>query len=751
VKRKLKVKKGSSLLTLMIFMGIIITLGTALATLSVTNFKMRNLDSIQKINLYSSEAGLDEAYGLIGKLVEDAINEGNKKADEFISTLDLEDEKDKVLNGESSEYINEDGSVDEEAIKEQQKQVFQDSYKEYIENKEHTLNTLNSDVGGKYKFINQEENPKITVRKLIDSSSDAEEEDLKFADNKLSLLLHSEFQYKDVKKEIQATYEIQVPDAIYGVESSEVKLPKNKVWSNAISIDGDMNINSNDVNINGDIFVKGNEEDDNDKENGIKLNGNGIKEVNTTINGNVYSARNILFKGRDKKLNVNGNIYSENVILGKIDENGSEYGEGSILNITGDIYTTDDLELNSRNSVVNVTGGFYGVGDNSNYDHYNHSSSIIINDIDDNSNSQVNIDKDVIIGGTSYIKLEEGEPYQTGESVSIRGNYKAYTIPIHNGIGDDTKYNEENVQFRYRNPLNLIDKYNILDNEGNIQLNEVGEIQTEKFLVSDLSKYLKLYNDEFGINEDLKLSSKGINIKGNILFNTGAVVYKKNNILGIMPSNMIDMGVKNVKDKEIRTNIYYMGDEEAIDRYNIDKAEVTVTYEDNKGKVNFDDVKPNSYTKKVNQTGDINMDIREVVILNNESKNNYVFVGRNGNTAGLVGEYKVINIPNDGTFRGIIITNGDIVFRGKIDFTGTIISGGSIEFSDEYSKKITYNENYVKGIIAENYEDFKDIFKNNSTKDFESVYTRKIVALTEEGIASNISNLVKRTNWTLIK
>lgn len=51
--------------------------------------------------------------------------------------------------------------------------------------------------------------------------------------------------------------------------------------------------------------------------------------------------------------------------------------------------------------------------------------------------------------GSAYINTL-GESYQTGESLAVKGNYIAYTYAV----------KDKNVEFKYYNPLQLVESIN---------------------------------------------------------------------------------------------------------------------------------------------------------------------------------------------------------------------------------------------------------------------------------------------------
>ncbi|MCY6484585.1 hypothetical protein OW763_09555 [Clostridium aestuarii] len=755
---KLKKKKGSSLLMLLIFTSIISIIGMSMLSLSLSGYKIRKINSTTKRNFYASEAGIDEAYAIIGKDMEQAMFNAKDSVKTAMNNLNLEEEKLKVLNGEESNYINEDGSINEDEIKKFQDQVFKTTYMSYIES------NIRDKVENKseYKYSDNGEKPIVEV---ITSNKD-----LKFVNDKLDAVIKSSFTHEGIQKEIQVTYEISVPEeynSVYYLESSMMNLKKNSVWTNSISIDGDMNVKKGSVNINGDVFVKGSNiglkdgkripMDESIKDSGINLSNDSSR---LTVNGDVITAENIYIASSNSTVNINGNAYTRNTIIdGGEDENISA---GSVVNINkigsgnslkGKLYTLDDLELNSKQSQINISGGYFGVSDGSDNPEPDHSSSIIINADDIGTESSLTIGGELVIAGSSYINLYNGNKYQTGESVSIKGNYKAYTMPLINGNPKTTPRNgsmskslkEENIQFEYIEPLSLVERFK----------------DGSKLNVLDKSDYFKAYAEDTDYSSDennkLNLASDGLNIKGNVIYNAGAIIKNLNNsdIINnvIQGSNPINASKHREVNEELKRKIYYMGYEQNEEHvFNTNELKVQVNGNSNaSGKVQFNNIVK---TKIKNTNGDsVNSDIASddnILVLDGSDKD-YAFVNKNvTDKSGIPNDAEQIKINSNGEFKGIIVVKGTIYLCGKLNFKGTIICGGNLEFVDSEEKTINYDEMYVSKMIAYNYSKFKNVFKNNLD---DSIKIESDLNISTDDIGTDVlrDKYIKRKKWELIK
>lgn len=756
-----KVKKGSSLVMVLIIMSILSVLGTAILSVTLSSYKMRKMNGTLKTNFYGAEAGLDKAYGIVGNVVDDAIEAGNTAVESAKDSLEetIENEKLKLLAGDTSDlkFVNTDGSVKEEEIKKFQNNTFQTAYKEYIKDnlasKLGDTNEYEFDRNGTgEKFNTDGTKPSISPNIPTEFTND----------NKMDIELVSTFKHDNLEKQVQAIYEITVPEykSVYYIENNIIKIPENLAFLKGIAVDGDMKVENSNVNITGDVFVKGKNVDDNGQitdrnefESGIILDSS-----NVSVTGELSSAQNIFLKESSSNFEVTGDAYVRNAI---IDTNAEE----SNLNINkvdissgGSLFTMDDLELNGSKSQVNIQGGFYGVSDGSASEGNNHSSSIIVNAEDIGSGSFINIetsgeDDKVIIAGSSYIQLYNNKEYQTGESVSIKGNYKAYTMPLIKGDPknevDGKSLHESNIKFEYKDPLILATHYlKKLDNDD------------DELDVFDKSYYFKHYHNEYKDDDDYKLNLGGSGIKikeDKILSATGAVLCSPNE----NTENKILVGKYSIdapeeviaKSNQLKRNIFYMGDSNIADTdlANTSTLQQMVKYSNSKGKVDFSSITDKFEGKNTQDKIDNNSD----VILLDRGKS-YVFAAQDADTSSISGNAEIVTVEkqNDtAEFRGIIITAGDVYFCGKIKFKGTIICGGNLIFKDSSLKEITYDEEYVKRLIGYNYEDFKNIFQNNLDNKFEIEAETSVGRDKDDSVKSDIirDKLISRKRWKIIK
>ena len=444
-------KSGSSLVVVTIVMGILFTIGTAVLGLTASNYKVRINESKRIENLYASDSGLDVTYNIIAKTSQAAI-------------------KNSIV--ELSEQINIQLKNEEEA-KSEINVMF----------KENFINFLGEDetgVLGQAIIHNQIPNLRGDLKGIdsweqIDKKSTISIEEYRCEDNTITVVIESAFKTESIdntklknEKKIKTTYVVSAPDYKDNImtESEVVTVNIYPVFNGKIiTADGNLKINGS-IDFKGDIWVKGNDDGpivdlsyDKYKE-GILIN-NGQVE----LDGNIYTSKTLNLTDKSK-LNLNEDIYAFNTYLGRT-ARGTLDGTNIKLK-ADDMVLINDLTLNTNlnnedsldKSQVDLNN-FYGIDkvveNPTTANMALESSSIIVNDF----GSTLNIKDSAYISGVAYIDTnkgeENGDKYQTGESVAVKGNYKAYTevLPGY----------EDKVTINYYNPLQLIET---IENDGSV-------------------------------------------------------------------------------------------------------------------------------------------------------------------------------------------------------------------------------------------------------------------------------------------
>ena len=696
----MKKKKGASLAYVIVVLAIIATIGTAIVSLSLANYRAIIVDSKKTQNLYMSESGLDEAKVKINNLTSKAVEAGNNA----VTKSSIE-------------------NLTSENIESTQNEIFKKEYKKYIHNNLKSLfkikegHVLFNTKGFKYEkednyydielvFIN---NNKLDLDNGINQLSDLDKNFIfvlpknKKSDKEiLSLRLNSKLNVKDgneIKnyKDVSLTFEIEVPD--YNGAYYTEKIPVYTIWQQGLVVGENLNINQNsNLNINGSVYVSANynfednksykNESQNKNASGIVISGGDLN----IDNGTLVSKQDIILNGENGELKVlssvgesDNGVYTHNLGIYSFEDINSNEVFGNSKNLKGNkietkvpVYTMNDLIMNGLNSTIKLQDGFYGINSNSGdktlTGEKQNSSAIIINSKDLGNGSSLDIKNKAVIMGSAYINTL-GESYQTGESLAVKGNYIAYTYAVKG----------KNVEFKYYNPLQLVESIN-----GDSSLDAK-------------AKYFKEASKSFNIK------SSGIKLpNADDVKSVGVTVDGNNDIKG---NNLVLDDIKKIREKYV---------DNYFKKVNSINTETTISRE-------------KKYTNKITKDNDlIYIDI-----------NNGANVLKNIENSPLKIKDKLITINK--SCNGIIITDKDIKIDSSIDFKGTIITTGNLDVLNKDTAKkqnisITYDEEYLKQLIGSNYEEFKGVFTGNP----DSTY---LLVKSEKDINDITLDLVKTSNW----
>ncbi|WDT39160.1 hypothetical protein PVA22_13300 [Clostridium perfringens] len=749
-------RKGATLAYVIVVLAIIAVIGTAIVSLSLTNYKAMIVHGKKTQNLYMSESGLDKVQKALDILTAKAITYGNDAVAKEDASLSAEE--DLKLGGNKTE----DGYKKISSEKEEsQNKIFKKAYKEYIIKQlnpnsevsknekvfllQHNKVKFNNNLikmaeEDKNKEKNEEGNYDITLidinnKKVSNGSILSGILNFKtISDNdkkeEISLRLDSKFNVKESDgdknyKDVSLTFNIEVPDynGAYKIE----EFPLYNVCSNGLVVGENLNVGTGStLNVDGGIFVSANVVKEkkftigsmvNKKEgDGVVING-GTLSVN---NGSLVSKNDIRLGGegsnlkvgceteenKDNKSNLNLNDESKKahsnlnnnlgVYTGNLGINGNKIGfdkEVSNGNIISNypVYAMNDLILNGEKSSINLNCGFYGINSNRSQDELtgkiNNSSAIIVNTDDIGSGSSINIGQEAIIMGTAYINTTP-EAYQTGESVSVKGNYIAYTVD--NG----------NVEFKYYNPLQLakldsVDekakyfKDNIKNAKGNIHLDGISLPDNTTSIGATIS------------NNEVKLNNKNATL-----------------------DNITDISINQVEKYEKAIN--YIGS--LINTKNNENSEIEF---------------PDQEVRKI-------VDIKEsdgkltkaIIYIDSKNDKGGTLTIKDGKSTEV--RDNEINLGN-GIGAGIIVTKKNIILDSKdknlkLKFNGTIITAGNLDVKESNKIDLVYDDNIIKKIISQNYDYFKNLFRGQVCNNF-------ITIKSQTNMSDNTLNLVKTSNW----
>ena len=727
-------RKGSSLIfTVIIFMFVMIVSGAMLSMVG-SNYVERVVEGKRLQNLYGAESGLDTAYNVVIKTIDNANQVAYKEVEEFkndvkdMDYIDYTRETDirkkalyalyadlnylKLKSDENTAKIEEDNKLIEELIN----YVFRNKFKDYINDNvkdnvegekgkywlsaagnattwqqveyngadikfynNKNFNEVSNDIewkeigGDSEKTIETSGNPKrkLVIKYKFDEDGEIviEDgdcyaiEDLKYYEKENTEIgLESTFKENNSSKKVgnnerklRVIYTLTVPNYY------EVTF-KNSIVTNTkdipgITVGGNLIIKDSDLNVYGDILVEGNSSERKSATDSLSKYTKGIfidNSDNIDINqnkkinfyNNVFCRETINIED-NATVNVNRNVYAKNIYVNSKNTNDAR----SVFNVNADenskLVLDNDFELNADQAYVNIRN-FYGINDlndDSNKSaNTKKSSSIIVNN--QNTNSVLTINNNAYIRGVAHINTENG--YKTGESVAVKGNYNAYSIPIDD---DDT--------FIYDDPLQLLD----------------GDI-TKK------AEHFFKYWGEADNNTNISAAKDGIK-NGGIIFNNinnvysiGAIVYKDQN------GNTF---VKKPNDSEtsdiIRKTITEEKKEFAknVDNLNVGNQKSDKNYDE--GSINIESI--------FNENRPENIDKTEFKFIN--------------------GDHSIGAETEEIKKECVLIVTGDLTIHGKVDIEGDIIVLGNLNIENG-DVNIRYNKSLTKDIQNRNLSNFYSIF-----------------------------------------
>lgn len=732
--------KGSTMLLVIIITAILFTLGGAMISVISVNYKAKSKESNRIQNLYEAEAGLDVAYSIIAKAFDAGLVAGNHRVNQTVTAIDeriksgeklsdkeIDDKKNEAFKLGFKEYINQ---TNDHLKVDKNQNLFSQSLNTYDENQP------NEDI--KYKYVINKNGTDVTFKTIdIDikvenglSKPIIECVTVDLNNDEYNVEVSSVFEKNTStgvnKRKVEVTYVVKVPDyedAKISDSSLEIDKPV-EIDSKVISVDGNMKVEGNNLGnqfeINGDVFVKGNENDDESKNNivyekykgGIDITG---EQTKIKITGDVATSKTFNVNSYLGQVELQKNLYAGNVYIGKKDGNVSPKSEITINNVI----TDNDFAVKSNGSNISIEN-FYGINDkntksNTTGKEDKTSSSIIVNN-DRNKPSDytsLTVNNEAYIMGTAYINAQNksGQYYQTGESVAIKGNYIAYTKPL---------AEFPNAEFDMYDSLQMADREN-----------------GQSLDVIEKSNYFKSFVEGASKGE---ITHGGVNLNRNKTYAIGAVVYSDGENLVVEKSNYTKSTNDAVlmKQKEYAREVYSMG--------NDDENSLKELYDNPKQKtvsdsiINFSNIKGFVEENKAGQK----------LILNNDPNKTVVLSDRNYTTSN-----NEILIKVEDKVDGLIISKGNIKLDGDFEFNGAIIGGGNLEILNRGSKNINYSEKIINNIINNNYLNLKNVFRevksqinSNETKPNETVNNNSNINYSYK---YNAKEYITSKNWKIRK
>lgn len=707
LRRILKSRTGSTLVMVLLFMTIISMLGVTILTVALFNYKMKSVDVDNKKHLYAAEAGIEEAEAIIEEFAFGAINYANGVVEDNLADPGYE-----YLY---TDYVYDDeGSLIEEAINQDKLDRtleiwFKDGYQSYIKNGDTDKDSLDTTLNDLTVY---------TTTILFGNSFSISTKEANEFDKNDEYVIEVTSAYHDEDghtRSVSKEFTISTPEYdqpyyeevfFYSADSLNI----DGFIDNILTAEGDILFEGGNVTIeSGNVFANGGGEETVGNDDGIIISSGTL----TTQQGNLITKKLIRAEGSNIDIDISGDVYCNSLVIDEASGNvnisiGDKEDDASSKYL---VLTEDDIDFNGSNSAIEIYGSYYGfsVG----LKGHDSSSAIVVNSPDigysskiiitgeaadhsisnDNPKDPVIVPHGTILGGTAYINFSDVQKYQTGESVSVTGNYVAYTqYTIPNVIDDVNASLGSSIEITYPDnygtytysdgdtsiDVELADTYVEADETKDLLAKQKGEIVTQS------QYYPDVINISVGWDEAKKTGIK----LSNVLYSSGAYISEGN----------------------------IMNDRYAYNEYSDELAVLADKYDKVTEKLTIGD--EYSYGEKVSR---LDNSSRAMIFLSDSESDDIALIGGGGSTPSQTKySFNVGSKP----IEGIIITKGDIYLTGDIDFEGIIAAGGDIFFKDSgTTKTLTLNQNVkiesdTDGIGTEsgldNYIDTSKLIKGSS-------------------------------------
>lgn len=789
MKRGLK-KKGSSLVAVLVICSIILVTATTMIGVATTDVRMRMNESKKLQNMYKADSGLEIFNNIILKDSEAAIVYAQNKvqANNLIGGAIANTSDEDIYNTLNKDFkayfikalisgvtvTNEGTITGYQSLDDQYNNIAVDSRTdETIIIDQSTTNPVSTLLVSlkNYRYIKSLDAVTGITNEYKDAFGTAEKPvikvfDIKYndAEKSIKFTIRSSFSCAETsttklanKKVIETSFKITAPEYadIINRTNSSGEIDIMAPYSNVLTVDGNLNVNST-LTLGGNTWVKG-DADTAASENqsivfskyngGIKLASgknittNPVATTGTTYQGNIYTAGTFsLVNGSTATLS--GNLYSSNTYIGPSSTNDSSSRDNTIT--VGDMITYNDLGINSLASKINMNN-YYGINstttDSTNGGKNNaskRSSCIIINNY--NMDSKLKINNDAYIAGVAYINTgnensDNGE-YETGESIAVRGNYKAYQEAL-TQIGETTI----NPGFKYYDPVSLLETIN-------------GQAAT----VQNKRDYFNEYY-QHNVFKDGKVTI------GGRVYSTGAIVTTDEN-KNANDLDIQDVNVINARRTYAQTVLSMNSDLSEVQLDNVyNNGTVIKTVKGSNGTtgvVNFDAMDPGVSVSVSNPgQGLVNALSNCAYVLGREENETIVIspgrISVEGHTEPPTGTactqcFNFAQENGEDIVNAVIITKGNVKIEDGVNFKGCIIAGGNVEVEEgTEGVELTYNASVVGQIITVNH--LSNYFNENMTVvERLTVNNGDIINIDPtETNSYNVDGVVNRGLWKLIE
>lgn len=708
-----KSETGSTLLLTVITLSLLTVLATALMSMTTMNVGNKYTDKAIKQTHYYAESGVEEAYTLVSQSLQEVLMQAQSEVDTYIKDI-VEQDIQKAIGKLEALCLDLDGRIDEAVLQGLSNETggtytivnhvvvghndLEKVYKTFLtEQLAIQTDAIQHLIDEKYKeiFI-QEWNKAITDTTATGLIQQLEKEEYYIYNNPvdvegivdmvvkadgsvspttISIKATTVEREGQLKREISADLVVQAPDLKYPIQIKEEMVIDNPIWKYGLVAGKDMIIQDR-LKVVGNTYAYGTMPID--KTNLQQFGGIVLEDgAKVQIQGDVVTNSFIQTKGVDATLEIEGgNVFCNSLVVQK--GNSVDQDMKARINIVNSyVYTQDDIELNGNGSQINIEGKYIGFSDGSeNTDGklgHDTSSCIVINATDLGRGSTLGIAKQttpmppqggmtakkvadfndlgIIIPGTAWI---EGRDYQTGESVSVKGNYIGYMWRFNDEelLREKSIYDVDRVYEAEGLEIPLVEGY--IQEDGTKQPYNVA--QKDHYFNK---AYEKVYRPNAEVYPEFNTGGKGLAIdKEDYTYTLGSSMYQP--IAEDGYTIQTGQGITPDKVKEIISNV--RKDYQYILQYLKYRHKEMLPQDAQFGKdavAHYINLHPEQPTFNSLNAG--------TILYYDPTKDLHI---QNGQLNGA---------PITG---GILITGGNITIEGEWEFEGTLIAGGNIVIKD---------------------------------------------------------------------
>ncbi|MDS0525685.1 hypothetical protein NNC19_08345 [Clostridium sp. SHJSY1] len=766
-------KRGASLVSVVIISGVVITMGTAMLTLTVGDYKARMNESSRIKNLYSSELGLDVGQEILGKNFDAGVKysiskvEEYKKSDYFINKV-AEGLKDDLKNFEASKkQISQ--STDSNKVKEliELNKKIDETKKSIQIEEENNIDTYFKKIfndfvymdvyDDKYKNeINTEVNKdelrksivgKEYIKNINEIDTDKRYAQVNFSNNSVTLLVDDTEKNKDEGKNAGISYTTLEAgsDRKYSTRKYTIKITSSYTTSdrngtNERKLQSIYNITVPDYK---DVAYS--------ESNGGLANYEFLEDKALIVGKNMNITSD---------LSITGNTFVQGEPTGDISSRVyDKYNGGIVLDasssekveFTGDVITGRTFNIRDNiNSIIN--GDLYAMNvyaGNQEKESMADGSTLLVKNSD--NTGKVIVDNDITLKasrtkiiidefygindkninyGDSKTTIDSKLLDRTSSSIIVNGN-KESSVKINKkayimGVAHINTKNEEGYTTGESTGVkgNYIAYAYPTNNDEKFDYYEPLQLLDEDNIIKKSEHFVQYWKDKLD-----KVNTGGIELpdESNI-YSIGALVYKDSNgETKVVNSSYSLDGQNSVKDKkeEFAEKVYNLGGKKLEDWEKLNLYESLGTSKDKVEDLMITNSQDEAFIKYKNANGRFfkgSVDVEPNEQSNNEkfiiSDKNIKIVASTSSSENKDGistegdDTIVINVPEKSSvhkLNAFIATKGNVTITGNIDFEGFILAQGNLEIIGD-GNTIKYNKDLVNRITASNAEVFNSVF-----------------------------------------